>query len=230
MPVPDGDIADFCVVVAKDGDGVSLALVDDLDGSGVSREQIETLDPSRSHARITFDGAEAEPLGEAGQGWALKDRVFDRAAVLFAMEQLGGADACLQMAIGYAKGRYALRPADRLLPGDQAQARRHLHQERTRPGELLLRRLGAVDAMRPSCRSRRPRPALPGRRPSTARLEGEHPDTWRHRLHLGVRLPPLLPPLQAPGAQHRQRESVEGPAHLRTGTAGGRLMDFNDTP
>ena len=106
MPVPDGDIADFCVVVARDGDGVSLALVD-LDGSGVSREQVETLDPSRSHARITFDGAEAEPLGEPGQGWALKDRVFDRAAVLFAMEQLGGADACLQMAIGYAKGRYA---------------------------------------------------------------------------------------------------------------------------
>ncbi len=106
VPVPDGDLADVCVVAARDGDGTSLALVD-LGGSGVSREPVETLDPSRSHARVTFDGAEAELLGEIGQGWALKDRVFDRAAVLFAMEQLGGADACLQMAIGYAKGRYA---------------------------------------------------------------------------------------------------------------------------
>ncbi len=106
MPVPDGDVADVCIVAAKDGGGVSLAVVD-LNGGGVSREPVETLDPSRSHARVTFDGAEAELLGEAGQGWALKNRVFDRAAVLFAMEQLGGADACLLMAVGYAKGRYA---------------------------------------------------------------------------------------------------------------------------
>ena len=106
VPVPDGDIADFCVVTARDGGGTSLALVD-LGGDGVARQSVDTLDPSRSHARITFDGAEAQLLGEPGQGWALKDRVFDRAAVLFAMEQLGGADACLEMAIGYAKGRYA---------------------------------------------------------------------------------------------------------------------------
>lgn len=106
VPVPDGDVADFCVVVARDGNGASLAIVD-LAGDGVSRESVDTLDPSRSHARITFDGAEAELLGESGQGWTLKDRVFDRAAVLFAMEQLGGADACLEMAIGYAKGRFA---------------------------------------------------------------------------------------------------------------------------
>lgn len=106
MPVPDGDVADLCVVVARDGDGASLAVVD-LAAEGVSREPVDTLDPSRSHARTTFDGVEAEVLGEAGEGWAIKDAVFNRAAVLFAMEQLGGADACLQMAIGYAKGRYA---------------------------------------------------------------------------------------------------------------------------
>jgi alkylation response protein AidB-like acyl-CoA dehydrogenase len=33
--------------------------------------------------------------------------VFDRAAVLIAFEQLGGAQACLDMAVDYAKGRYA---------------------------------------------------------------------------------------------------------------------------
>ncbi len=106
VPVPDGDVADFCVVAARDGSGTSLALVD-LGGDGVSRDAVDTLDPSRSNARITFDDAQAELLGEAGHGWPLKNRVFDRAAVLFAMEQLGGADACLEMAIGYAKSRYA---------------------------------------------------------------------------------------------------------------------------
>ena len=105
-PVPDGDVAHFTVVVAKEGDATSLVLVD-LGGEGTSREAVETLDPSRSHAQVTFDGAPAERLGAAGDGWALKTAIFDRAAILFAMEQLGGSDACLAMAVDYAKGRYA---------------------------------------------------------------------------------------------------------------------------
>ena len=106
IPVPDGDIADFAVVVAKSGGGASLALVD-LAQDGVERETVKTLDPTRSHAKLTFNGAEATLLGSDGGGWAVKDKVFDRAAVLFAMEQLGGADACLSMGTDYAKGRYA---------------------------------------------------------------------------------------------------------------------------
>ncbi len=105
-PVPDGDVADFAVVVAREGDGTSLALVD-LAGAGVTRKTVDTLDPSRSHAKLTFDGAPAQRLGKAGEGWAIKDAIFDRAAVLFAMEQLGGADVCLQMSVDYAKGRFA---------------------------------------------------------------------------------------------------------------------------
>lgn len=106
VPVPDGDVADVAVVLAKANEGPTLALVD-LNGSGVKRETVKTLDPSRSHAKITFDGAEAETVGKPGEGWAAKDRVFDRAAVLFAMEQVGGADACLSMAQEYARERYA---------------------------------------------------------------------------------------------------------------------------
>jgi alkylation response protein AidB-like acyl-CoA dehydrogenase len=102
VPVADGDVADFAVVVAGDG----LWLVD-LTDPGVTRAPITTVDPTRSHARIVFDRAAAEPLGAPGQGWPLVERLLDRAAVLVAFEQLGGAQASLEMAREYALGRFA---------------------------------------------------------------------------------------------------------------------------
>ena len=107
--VADGDVADFAVVAARDSadaTGLSLYLVD-LKGAGVSRAPVATVDPTRSHARIEFTDAPAELLGAAGQGAALIERVFDRAAVLIAFEQLGGADRALEMARDYALERYA---------------------------------------------------------------------------------------------------------------------------
>lgn len=106
LPVTDGDIATHAVVVAKEGAGTSLVLVE-LNQSGVARETLKTMDPTRSHARLTFTKAKAERLGAAGQGWALAEGVLDRAAVLFAFEQIGGSQACLDMAVDYAKNRFA---------------------------------------------------------------------------------------------------------------------------
>lgn len=107
LPVADGDIAHLGVVAARDSaGGVSLYLVD-LTASGVTREVLPSIDPTRSQARITFNGAEAEPLGAAGQGLAIVDAAFDRAAVLIAFEQVGGADAALQAACDYAQERFA---------------------------------------------------------------------------------------------------------------------------
>jgi alkylation response protein AidB-like acyl-CoA dehydrogenase len=105
-PVVDGDVADFAVVAARDGRSVSLYLAD-LHGAGVSRSPFKTVDPTRSVARITFANTPAEPLGEPGAGWALIERVLDRAAVLMAFEQVGGAQAALDMAREYAMGRFA---------------------------------------------------------------------------------------------------------------------------
>lgn len=105
-PVPDGDVADLAVVAAKSGGETGLFLVD-LNGEGVSREPVATIDPSRSHAKITFDGAPAEPLGAAAEGWDLLTRVQDHAAVLFAFEQVGGAQKCLEDAKEYAMNRFA---------------------------------------------------------------------------------------------------------------------------
>ena len=108
VPVADGDVADFAVVLARPagGDGLSLFLVG-LDDDSVSRKPVEMIDPTRSHARIFFDGTAAEPLGEAGEGWSILQAVFDRAAILMAFEQVGGAQACLDMATGYARNRFA---------------------------------------------------------------------------------------------------------------------------
>lgn len=106
--VADAEVAQIAIVAAKSdsGDGASLYIVP-LDGDGVSMTSVRTVDPTRPHADVTFSGAAAELLGGEGQGWTQLEKLLDRAAVLFAWEQLGGSDACLEMAKEYAMGRYA---------------------------------------------------------------------------------------------------------------------------
>jgi len=106
IPVTDGDCAQQCIVLAREGSGLSLVLVD-LTQSSVTRTTLKTMDPTRGHAKVEFKGAKAERLGAAGQGWELAEAVLDRAATLLAFEQIGGSQACLEMASDYAKGRYA---------------------------------------------------------------------------------------------------------------------------
>jgi alkylation response protein AidB-like acyl-CoA dehydrogenase len=114
-PVADGGCAHFAVVVAVDGApgsttapdaGLSLYLVD-LSSAGVSRTPLASVDPCRKQARIDFNSAEAEPLGTPGQGQAVLQQVMNRAAVLMAFEQLGGADQALATACAYAQERFA---------------------------------------------------------------------------------------------------------------------------
>jgi acyl-CoA dehydrogenase len=106
-PVADGSIADFAVVAARDeSDDVSLYIVR-LDGEGVTRDVLESIDPTREQARITFAGCPAELLGGKGDGWHIAGVVMDRAAILLAFEQLGGADRALEMARDYALERIA---------------------------------------------------------------------------------------------------------------------------
>jgi alkylation response protein AidB-like acyl-CoA dehydrogenase len=110
-PVADGDIADLAIVAARSGAGrgeqaVSLFVVD-LNGPGVTRETLASIDPTRSQARLAFDGAPAERLGGEGEGWAIASQVMDRAAILMAFEQVGGADRALEMARDYALDRMA---------------------------------------------------------------------------------------------------------------------------
>jgi alkylation response protein AidB-like acyl-CoA dehydrogenase len=116
IPVTDGDVADMALVLASEGGKAGLFLVD-LKAKGVARETLKSLDPTRGVAKLTFDGATAERVGEAGAGFELVQAIMDRAAVLLAFEQLGGADRCLEMAKEYALGRYAF---GRVIAGYQA--------------------------------------------------------------------------------------------------------------
>ena len=105
LAVPDGDVADFAVVAIGAERAPALAIVD-LAAPGVAREAVNTIDPTRSHARIAFAGARADPLpGSAGSD-AVR-HLLDRAAVMLAFEQVGCAQAALEMARDYARERYA---------------------------------------------------------------------------------------------------------------------------
>src|SRR6516165_1695312 len=110
-PVPDGAIADFAVVAARTGSSgresdISLFLVD-LKGGGVEVKDLTNVDLTRGQAEVTFKNAKAEPLGAGGEGWSILGQVLDRAAVLVAFEQVGGADRALEMGRDYALDRIA---------------------------------------------------------------------------------------------------------------------------
>ncbi|MFV0294562.1 MAG: acyl-CoA dehydrogenase family protein [Hyphomicrobiaceae bacterium] len=106
LPVPDGIVADLCIVVAQTDRGIGLVLAD-LNHAGIKRETVETLDQSRKQARIEFKDVPGELLGAPGEGERLLRQLEDRAAILFAFEQVGGAQRCLEMARDYALERYA---------------------------------------------------------------------------------------------------------------------------
>ena len=111
MPVPDGAIADFAIVAARTGASgretdISLFLAE-LKGEGVETKALSNIDPTRGQAEITFRNCKAEPLGCAGEGWSLLTQLLDRAAVLMAFEQVGGADRALEMGRDYALDRIA---------------------------------------------------------------------------------------------------------------------------
>lgn len=109
--VIDGRDADYAVVLARTSDeagerGLGLALVD-LKANGVTRKAQDSIDPSRKHAELIFKDVPAEALGPAGEGWSVATNVLNRAAILTAFEQVGGADVCLAQAKDYAMERYA---------------------------------------------------------------------------------------------------------------------------
>ena len=107
VPVLDGLIADIAIVTATNAAGKASLVLVELDDASISRAEISSVDMIRRQATITFKQTPAVLLGEEGQGWGVLTHLLNKAAVLFAFEQIGGADRAMEMARDYALGRYA---------------------------------------------------------------------------------------------------------------------------
>lgn len=102
--VIDGTNADLILVVAQGPTGPSLFAVE-AGASGLERTALPTFDQTRRLARLTFKATPARLVGEAGRGEEILRSALDRACVLLAVEMVGGAQACLDLAVQYAKQR-----------------------------------------------------------------------------------------------------------------------------
>jgi len=111
--VLDGHTADMLLVAvrtqpdASGADGISVVVVDAA-AAGVTRRRLETMDMTRKQAEVSFDSVRVPAtaiLGVPGSGWGAIAGTMTRAVVALAMEQVGGAQRCLEMAVEYAKAR-----------------------------------------------------------------------------------------------------------------------------
>ena len=110
-PVSDGQSADYIIVAAnsdsnKDANSLSLYIID-KNQEGVELSELETIDPTRPACTVNLKDANCEMLGEKGNGWNMIENIFNRAAVLFSFEQVGGAQVSLDEAKKYSLERFA---------------------------------------------------------------------------------------------------------------------------
>lgn len=96
-----GDIASTLLVLAADGDTVGLFEVDP-DTDGVSRRRVPTMDPTRSMAEVSFSAVTGRRLSSSDD---LVDRLQASAAIALSAEQVGAAQAVLDLTVDYAKNR-----------------------------------------------------------------------------------------------------------------------------
>jgi alkylation response protein AidB-like acyl-CoA dehydrogenase len=104
MFVLDGHTAALIAVAARTNKGVSVFGVRG-DAAGLTRTALSTMDQTRKQAKLTFENVECALMGEEGKGWEYLTKMLDRAAVMQAAEQVGGAQKVLEMSVDYAKVR-----------------------------------------------------------------------------------------------------------------------------
>ncbi len=100
--VVDGATADVVLVIGRTAEGLALFAVDE----GFTRTPLATMDQTRKLARLKFADTPARLIGADGDGERILNKVRDLAAVALACEQVGGAQACLDMSVDYAKMRH----------------------------------------------------------------------------------------------------------------------------
>jgi alkylation response protein AidB-like acyl-CoA dehydrogenase len=209
MFVIDGHSADLLLVVARADTGPALFAVES-GASGVTRTRLETLDPTRRLARIDLDGAPALRVGPEGDATAFLRTVTDLAVVALAAEQVGGAQACLDAAVEYAKVRVQFgRPigsfqavkhkcADMLLKveGARSAAYHAMSTAATRTGELTV--AAAIAAA--YCAD-----AFTHAAKENIQIHGGIGYTWEHDAHLYLKRAKSSDQLFGSPAAHRGR-------------------------
>ncbi len=125
-PVPHGGVADVFVFVSHQGAWIVRA-----DAPGVSITRHTTMDQTRPFAKVVLEGAHAEPLADPQAAIAA---VHSGGWICLAAEALGGAQACLDRTVAYAKERvqfgraigsfqaYKHRLADMMIEIEQARS------------------------------------------------------------------------------------------------------------
>ena len=187
--VLDGHTADVILVAANTEAGISLFAVS-ADAEGLDREPLASLDRTRKVARIRFDDVPARLIGTEGGASAGLARTSDLATVALAAEQVGAAQRCLDMAVGYAGERIQFgraigsfqavkhRCADMLVLVEGARSAAVHAAEVADGDELPL----AASVAKMSCSEAFLDVAL-----DNMRIHGGIGFTWEHDAHLYVR-------------------------------------------
>jgi alkylation response protein AidB-like acyl-CoA dehydrogenase len=111
--VPYAEVADDLLVLVRtspEGErGLTLAQVDrNATGIATRRQRGWLGEPV---CVVTFDGVQADVLGQAGDAWPGVSAALDRATALLSAYMLGGSQAALDTAIEYSKTRMAFGQA-----------------------------------------------------------------------------------------------------------------------
>jgi len=103
-----GHTVDTLLVGAQTARGLSLFLVP-ADTPGVTRQPMPTLDATTKQAHVTFTEAQVGAgalLGREGAAGPVVDRMLRLAAVGLALDQVGGAQWCLETSLEQGKTRF----------------------------------------------------------------------------------------------------------------------------
>lgn len=110
--VPDANVADYmiCVARTKDGaspeEGITLFLVD-AKSPGISTTLLKTIAGDKQ-CEVIFDDVKVPKgniLGELDKGWPVVEKVLEKATVGLCAQMVGGAQKAMEMSVDYAKER-----------------------------------------------------------------------------------------------------------------------------
>ncbi|MUL74504.1 acyl-CoA dehydrogenase [Mycobacterium sp. CBMA226] len=103
--VLDGHTASLILVAAHSPSGTSMFAVDG-NAPQLTSSPLQMLDMTRKYANLEFRGVPARLIGAEGAGDRIVRRAINVGLAALSVEQLGGAEQCMAIAVEYAKARY----------------------------------------------------------------------------------------------------------------------------